>query len=140
MVRADEATRPGSRATQTAGPKAQGTSRMVNVWQHDEGEALPVTSDEKGPLSITRRRKRVAAALLASGMGNTVTANGPRPRLRSIRPAGLPVNGANGIRTCWGLMASSRPQSPSLIGNQAGSSSTIASWNRSWLCANACHW
>jgi hypothetical protein len=56
MVRADEATRPGSRATQTAGPKAQGTSRMVNVWQHDEREALPVTSDEKGPL--TRRRKR----------------------------------------------------------------------------------
>ena len=30
------ASSPGSRATQTAGPKAQGTSRMVNVWQHDE--------------------------------------------------------------------------------------------------------
>src|SRR5262249_9117119 len=27
----------------------------------------------------------VAAALLASGMGNTVTASGPRPRLRSRR-------------------------------------------------------
>jgi hypothetical protein len=31
---------------------------MVNVWQHDQREALPVTSDEKGPLSIARRRKR----------------------------------------------------------------------------------
>jgi hypothetical protein len=32
MVRADEATRfkPGQSAIQTAGPKAQGTSRMVN--------------------------------------------------------------------------------------------------------------
>jgi hypothetical protein len=30
---------------------------MVNVWQHDEREVLPVTSDEKKPLSITRRRK-----------------------------------------------------------------------------------
>jgi hypothetical protein len=60
MVRADEATRfkPGQSAIQTAGPKAQGTSRMVNVWQHDEREALPVTSDEKGQLSIARRRKR----------------------------------------------------------------------------------
>ena len=52
------ASSPGSRATQTAGPKAQGTSRMVNVWQHDEREALPVTSDEKRPVSIRRRRKR----------------------------------------------------------------------------------
>ena len=58
MVRADERpASPGSRATQTAGPKAQGTSWMVNVWQHDEREVLPVTSDEKKPLSITRRRK-----------------------------------------------------------------------------------
>ena len=48
MVRADERpASPGSRATQTAGPKAQGTSRMVNVWQHDEREVLPVTSDKK---------------------------------------------------------------------------------------------
>src|SRR5262249_47442838 len=59
---------------------------------------------------------------------------------RLIRPAGLRANGANGIRTCSGPTASSRPQSPSLIGSPAGSSSTIASWNRSLPCANACHW
>jgi len=38
-----------------------------------EREALPVASDEKGALSIARRRQR--AALLASAMGNTVTAS-----------------------------------------------------------------
>jgi hypothetical protein len=58
MVRAVEATRfkPGRSGNPNCGPKAQGTSRMVNVWQHDEREALPVTSDEEGPLSIRRRR------------------------------------------------------------------------------------
>jgi hypothetical protein len=30
---------------------------MVNVWQHDERQTLPVASDEKGTLSIARRRK-----------------------------------------------------------------------------------
>src|SRR5262249_34845801 len=59
---------------------------------------------------------------------------------RPIRPAGPRANGANGIRTCWDPTASSRPQSPSLIGSKAGSSSTIASWNRYRPCANACHW
>ena len=41
MVRADEATRfePGRSGNPNCGPKAQGTSRMVNVWQHDEREA-----------------------------------------------------------------------------------------------------
>jgi hypothetical protein len=48
-----------------------------------------------------------------------------------IEQASGQIPGTNGIRTCWGLMASSRPQSPSLISNQAGSSSTIALWNRS---------
>jgi hypothetical protein len=38
MVRAVEATRfkPGQSGNPNCGPKAQGTSRMVNVWQHDE--------------------------------------------------------------------------------------------------------
>jgi hypothetical protein len=71
MVRADEATRfkPGSRATQTAGPKAQGTSRMVNVWQHDERE-VGHQRRKKAAVDYTAAQ-RVAAALLASAMGNT---------------------------------------------------------------------
>jgi hypothetical protein len=36
------------------------------------------------------RRKKVAAALLGSGMGNTVTVSAPRPRLRSGRNSALP--------------------------------------------------
>ena len=60
MVRADErpASNPGSLATQTAGLKAQGTPRMVNVWQHDEREVLPVTSDEKKPPRCSAVRPR----------------------------------------------------------------------------------
>jgi hypothetical protein len=38
---------------------------------------------EKGPVGCTAAQA-VAAALLASGMGNTVKASGRRPRLRSI--------------------------------------------------------
>src|SRR5262245_22663079 len=57
-AQASDPLQAGQSGSPTAGPKAQGTSRMVNVWQHDEREVLPVTSDEKKPLSITRRRKR----------------------------------------------------------------------------------
>ena len=32
-------------------PKGSRHFTMVTVWQHDEREALPVTSGEKGPLS-----------------------------------------------------------------------------------------
>jgi len=77
------ASSPGSRATQTAGPKAQGTSRMVNVWQHDEREALPVTSDEKRASVDYTAAQAVAAALRASEMATTATASAPRRRLRS---------------------------------------------------------
>jgi hypothetical protein len=52
---------------------------MVNVWQHDEREVLPVTSDEKKPNYTAAQR--VAAALLASAMRNN--RHGERPRLRS---------------------------------------------------------
>jgi hypothetical protein len=44
---------------------------MVNVWQHDERGVLPVTSDEKKAAVDYTAAQRVAAALLASAMGNT---------------------------------------------------------------------
>ena len=50
-----------------------------------EWETLPVASDEKGVAVDCTAAQAVAAALLANGMGNTVTASGPRPRLRSGR-------------------------------------------------------
>src|SRR5262249_39945420 len=84
MVRADEATRfkPGQSGNPNCGP-TQGASRMVNVWQHDEREALPVTSDEKRASVDYTAAQAVAAALRASEMATTATASAPRRRLRS---------------------------------------------------------
>ena len=48
-----------------------------------EREALPVTSDRKRDAVGCTVAQEVAAALPASGMGNTVTASGPTARLRS---------------------------------------------------------
>jgi hypothetical protein len=47
MVLADEGTR-----------FKPGQSGNHGWLRHDEREALPVTGDKKGPLSITRQRKR----------------------------------------------------------------------------------
>jgi hypothetical protein len=66
-------------------PSASPTVRGAN----QEREALPVTSDEKGALPVARRRKLVAAALLASAMDNTETASAPRAQLRSGRNSAL---------------------------------------------------
>jgi len=48
-------------------------------------EALPVASRRKRAVVGCTAAQAVAAALLESGMGNTVTASGPRPRLRNGR-------------------------------------------------------
>jgi hypothetical protein len=63
--------------------------RPVSGGANQEREALPVTSDEKGALPVARRRKLVAAALLASAMDNTETASAPRAQLRSGRNSTL---------------------------------------------------
>ena len=52
---------------------------------YKERETLPVASDEKKGAVDCTAAQEVAVPLLASGMGNTVTASGPRPRLRSSR-------------------------------------------------------
>jgi hypothetical protein len=67
-------------------PTAHPISDSPSVRSADqEWEALPVASDEKGVAVDCTAAQAVAAALLASGMGNIVTASGPRPRLRSGR-------------------------------------------------------
>ena len=50
---------------------------------NEERETLPVTSDKKRGAADCTAAQAVAAAHRASGMGNTVMASGPRPRLRS---------------------------------------------------------
>jgi hypothetical protein len=63
------------------------------VWgANQEREALPVTSDEKGALPVARRRKLVAAALLATVMGNTETASAPRAHCGAAEIQRLPEN------------------------------------------------
>src|SRR5215471_1442670 len=71
------ASSPGSRATQTAGPKAQGTSRMVNVWQHDEREVLPGH----------QRRKKAAVDYTAGRRTSKSSSLMPRPM-----PANCPTD------------------------------------------------
>ena len=50
---------------------------------NEERETLPVTSDEKRGAADSTAAQAVAAALRVSATGDTVTASGPRPRLRS---------------------------------------------------------
>src|SRR5215831_16737952 len=68
-AQASDPLQAGQSGSPTAGPKAQGTSRMVNVWQHDERE-VGHQRRKKAAVDYTAAQ-RVATALRASRMGNT---------------------------------------------------------------------
>jgi len=64
---------------------AEKSKAWEEVYETMDAFAQRDAATKKGRCRLHGRPQTVAAALLASGMGNTATASGPRPRLRSGR-------------------------------------------------------